>query len=54
MGPIKTRFNKANHHLRPPKHTPDHRFHGHVEAYMTGSSMKIHIPDRSKTRHDQA
>ena len=50
----KTRFNKENHHPRPPKHTPDHRVHGHFDAYMTGSSMKITIPDRPKTRHDQA
>ena len=50
----KTRFNKEDHYLRPPKHTPDHRFHGHVDAYMTSSLMKITIPDRPKTRHCQA
>ena len=54
IDPLKNAVNKENRHIRPSKHTPDHRVHGHVDAYMTGSSKKITIPEHRNTRHDQA
>ena len=42
--PSKKHSSKRNHHPRPPTHTPDHRFHRHVDAYMTGFSLKNIIP----------
>ena len=52
--PLKIAVQEGKPPRRPSKHTPDHRVHGHVKACMTGSTMKITIPDRPKTCHDQA